>query len=355
MAKLLIRCLLILFLASSANSRFSDSDGRIKIFWDPPDSVQTLAGYNWSYTINGAVDSLTGTAPSSRTADSSVTLTRVGDWAIFKIRAISVQYDTSLWAISDTVFYSSSNLAGTIRKANSQLGIRGAVVSCYNSSGQIVARDTTDIAGGYSFGGLLPGIYTIRASKTEPGRDSIAVNVGDCLKIRRHLGNVERFISGYQYLAADADSNCQVNLSDITRIRQYVAYQNTLAGGNWTFVDSAYAISAYNWCSAPRSINVNFNANRSNVSFVGVRIGDVNGSWVQSGQIGLSAEGAAQSDATPISDYPNTAAPRKQISDNLAHNTISTNTALSVLPVSNPITLIPWKDWHVALLNNRRL
>ena len=76
--------------------------GRLIVSWSPPDQGNPLDHYIWSYTINGVNDSLTGWSSAQTTIDSSAVLGHYGDWAVFKIRAVSTSWDTSTAAISDT-------------------------------------------------------------------------------------------------------------------------------------------------------------------------------------------------------------------------------------------------------------
>lgn len=100
MKRLLVCCLLLL---SSAALAVNDHDGDLKIQWVAPTGGNPLDHYEWSYDINGVVDSVTGT--SSGTFDNSVVLADVGDYAVFRIRSISTIGDVSNYAVSDTVYF----------------------------------------------------------------------------------------------------------------------------------------------------------------------------------------------------------------------------------------------------------
>lgn len=99
----------------AALAQFHDHDGYLTVRWQPPAYGNPLDHYSWSYTINGVIDSLVGTSPATDTLDSSVTLAAVGNWAIFKIRAISTVQDTSTWAVSDTAAYDTDSGIGPPR------------------------------------------------------------------------------------------------------------------------------------------------------------------------------------------------------------------------------------------------
>ena len=95
----------ILLIPSLVWANFVDLDGHLEIVWSPPTYGNQLDHCLWTYTINGVVDSITGTSPANDTIENSVVLANPGDWAVFGIEAISTQNDTSIIAISDTVFF----------------------------------------------------------------------------------------------------------------------------------------------------------------------------------------------------------------------------------------------------------
>jgi hypothetical protein len=97
--------LIVLLIPVAAPAQTHDHDGQLTVAWLPPDSGAVLDHYLWRYTINGVIDSIRGVSPASDTTNSDVTLSTVGDWAIFRICAISIAHDTSDWAVSDTAIY----------------------------------------------------------------------------------------------------------------------------------------------------------------------------------------------------------------------------------------------------------
>jgi hypothetical protein len=97
-----ILMLVLLVIPSLSAARVAFDNGDLIIAWLPPDQGNPLDHYIWTYTINGIEDSITGWSSARTTSDSSAVLTNVGDWAVFKIRAISIISDTSIQVISDT-------------------------------------------------------------------------------------------------------------------------------------------------------------------------------------------------------------------------------------------------------------
>lgn len=137
----------------------------------------------------------------------------------------------------------------------------------------------TDETGLYSFTHMVPGPYILTASRTA---DDAGVSVADVIKIRRHIAQVESFDSPFKMIAADVNLDTRVSVADVVLIRRYITLLGTLPSGNWTFIDSSYAISMNNWFIAPRKLSLAI-VNHDIVAsiLVGVRMGDVNNTWTQ--------------------------------------------------------------------------
>jgi hypothetical protein len=70
-------------------------------------------------------------------------------------------------------------------------------------------------------------------------------------------------------------------------MRRYLAELEELPSGNWTFIDSSFVVTDENWPDAPGCIDVTlWDADLTDSSFVGVRMGDVDYSWAQ-GRLGI--------------------------------------------------------------------
>jgi hypothetical protein len=105
-------------LPAIALAQFNDHDGHLVVTWSAPNTGNPLDHYIWSYKINGVADSLTGSSTATDTLNSAVNLAHIGDWAIFKIRAISIFSDTSTTVYSDTAYYNPEQGIGPPRGVN---------------------------------------------------------------------------------------------------------------------------------------------------------------------------------------------------------------------------------------------
>ncbi len=151
-------------------------------------------------------------------------------------------------------------------------------------TGDYSASDITDEIGAYSFEDLFPGEFTICPSRSE---DDAGVTVTDIVLIRRHIVSLELFDTPYKLIAADVNGSGSVSVADVIMMRRYLAELEELPGGNWTFIDSSFVITDENWPDAPRCIDVTlWDADLTDSSFVGIRMGDVDYSWTQ-GRLGI--------------------------------------------------------------------
>ncbi len=151
-------------------------------------------------------------------------------------------------------------------------------------TGDYSASDLTDESGAYSFEDLFPGDFTICASRSE---DDAGVTVGDIILIRRHIVWLELFDTPYKLIAADVNGSGGVSVADVIKMRRYLAELEELPSGNWTFIDSSFVVTDENWPDAPGCIDITlWDADLTDSSFVGVRMGDVDYSWAQ-GRLGI--------------------------------------------------------------------
>jgi hypothetical protein len=151
-----------------------DPDGELSIRWSAPSLGDPLSHYEWTYTINGVVDSVTGTSAASDTMDESVVLTERDDWAIFTIKAISIHGDKSPPVTSDRVIF---------------VGFCEYLPGDTNESGNVNGIDVLYLVGFFK-------------SANTPS---------NCL-----CGHV-----GQLYVSADANGDCEVNGLDVAYMVNY--------------------------------------------------------------------------------------------------------------------------------------
>ena len=111
------------------------------------------------------------------------------------------------------------------------------------------------------------------------------VTTFDLVFIRRHILGVEALGSPYKMIAADANNSSTVTTFDMVILQKLIlGVTNELPNGNtsWRFVDADYVFPnpANPWVETfPEIIEVvNLGSNIFNQNFVGIKVGDINGS-----------------------------------------------------------------------------
>jgi hypothetical protein len=170
-------------------------------------------------------------------------------------------------------------IAGVIATENSET-VEGVEVSI---NGGMTATMTTNTSGTYSFNNLaLGGDYSVTPYLNANPLNG--VTTFDIVKISKHILNVEALNSPYKMIAADANRSGSVTTLDLIQIRKLVLNIITEFPNNtsWRFVAADYDFpeSTNPWYETfPELINENnLVGDVLDADFVGVKIGDVNGS-----------------------------------------------------------------------------
>ncbi len=170
----------------------------------------------------------------------------------------------------------------------------------------------TDGNGEYSFTVLEGDTYTI-----DPYSDVNPLNgvsTFDAVLIARYIDGAMQFASPYQFIAADADCSNSVTLNDTSEIRMVVLgiIPEFPCAGSYRFVRADYVFpDIQNPFPFPETITIeNLSGDIGDQDFVGVKIGDVNGSGSFSStsilgkvQIDANANCAADSSENPLDGW----------------------------------------------------
>lgn len=160
--------------------------------------------------------------------------------------------------------------------------------------------DLTDGNGEYLFSVPEGDTYTI-----DPDSDQNPLNgvtTYDVVLISKHILGELPFTSPYQIIAADADCDNSVVLTDTVEIRKLILgiYNEFPCAGSYRFVPADYVFpDPQNPFPFPETITVeNLSGNVTDQDFIGVKIGDVNGSSIPGGGgNGTTISGHARLDA----------------------------------------------------------
>jgi hypothetical protein len=150
-------------------------------------------------------------------------------------------------------------------------------------NGAAEAAVVTDSEGAFRFDSIpLGGDYTLAPfSALNP---SEGVSTYDLALITRHILNIELLDTPYKIIAADANLSGTVTTSDIVLLQKLILQLETTFphGQSWRFVDAAYQFPDPFMPfspSFPEVININdLEEAVEYADFIGIKIGDVNGS-----------------------------------------------------------------------------
>jgi sugar lactone lactonase YvrE len=205
----------------------------------------------------------------------NVTLANAGKYYVTAINGNCTIKD------SVTVFISSDIIA-----------LKGRVISPMNSpvlnvnlnvTGTATNSFLSNAAGNYLINHLAIGNYTVKPKKNNDIIKNNGVSSIDMVLTTRHILGLQPFNSAYKIIAADVNNNKTVTNIDIIFMKRLILGLDTTFTGNrlWAFVDSAY--------SFPDTTNpfpykdtmsyINLTSNKTNQTFIGVKLGDVNYDW----------------------------------------------------------------------------
>ena len=152
-----------------------------------------------------------------------------------------------------------------------------------NVSGQMDATFTTNASGAYVFNGLdLGGDYTVAANLDKDPLNG--VSTFDLVLISKDILGTKRITVPYRRLAADVNRSNQITTLDLIQIRRLILGIDTKFANapSWIFVDADYEFSDTPLTDdVPRVINFNnLTEEQLSASFIGIKMGDVNGNAV---------------------------------------------------------------------------
>lgn len=171
-----------------------------------------------------------------------------------------------------------------VAKTVSGVGIPGISVQVSETSTNTVIADL-DFVAPYTFTLPLGGSYTITPEKNDNHVNG--VTTFDLVLLSRHLSGEQPFTSPYQYIAADADANGILDLNDSLEIRNVILgiYTEFPNNTSWRFIPADYIFpNPLQPFPFPEVVTTGtLTANLSGVDFVGVKVGDVNGTSLPGG------------------------------------------------------------------------
>jgi hypothetical protein len=168
-------------------------------------------------------------------------------------------------------------IAGVIRDEN-QMVSENITVSLTNLSTDKVYIQKTDKYGKYAFENMERNYdYEVRAELD--GNDMLGVSTLDLVYIQMHLLGIRTFDSPFKVLASDINSTNSVSATDLVELRKLILGTTTELDQSWKFVsedfyfDDMFRPWNYDGSVLFQDLSDNF----TDVNFVGLKVGDVNG------------------------------------------------------------------------------
>jgi hypothetical protein len=165
-------------------------------------------------------------------------------------------------------------------KTESLAGIEEAIVTVTPGAGVLTTTSGTYAAG------LIPAGSNVTITPEKDDNPLNGVTTYDLVLISKHILGLEPLNSPYKMIAADANKSGSITTFDIVEIRKLILgiYTELPNNTSWRFLDKSFSFPNVTnpfQTAFPEVINIaNATANQLDQDFVGVKVGDVNGTVV---------------------------------------------------------------------------
>ena len=170
-------------------------------------------------------------------------------------------------------------IGGNLRYYDGDKTVSGANLTI---SGADSVNRIANVDGSYTFPASGGENYRVVADKAAETPATRGVTALDIASMRRHILALERLDSPYKVLAADVNKSGSVTTFDIAVTRRFIlGLTDSLPAGLWLFVpsDVQFADQLKPWPYEEARSYTDIRENHVGQDFVGIKLGDVNGSW----------------------------------------------------------------------------
>jgi Dockerin type I domain/Secretion system C-terminal sorting domain len=198
------------------------------------------------------------------------------------------------YSVGQVVFDNITNSVGQINQGvQSPYDLYQVMGTFKTPLNKLIANVVTTYKGSYTQNKLQPtgnydvnvatGNWVVKPTKNNDITKNNGVSSIDMVLTTRHILGLTLFNSPYKIIAADVNNNKTITNIDIIFMKRLILGLDTTFTGNrlWAFVDSAYKFpDTTNPFPYKDSISfTNLTSNKTNQSFIGVKLGDVNYDW----------------------------------------------------------------------------
>ena len=249
--------------------------GQINIIWDDFENFINISSgpfFDIKFQALGSIDTQSSISflPTSNIVNSD----GVNVHAAYEAGTVSI---ISALSISGVAHYISQILSG-IPQLGLFPGVAGSNAVLTNTSTSETHTAAIGDNGEFSLASAVAQqSYNVALQSTEETTNG--VNIGDVIKIRRHLAGIDVFDHQAKCAAADVNNDNTITIGDVIKIRRYLGGLDALTSGDWQFYKNLdFTCSTLSARSAVRTYE-NISQNQSDQNFTGVRMGDVDFSW----------------------------------------------------------------------------
>jgi hypothetical protein len=150
-----------------------------------------------------------------------------------------------------------------------------------NGIPEMTTTTLSDNTGAFSFPTVkMHYDYTIAGKKNDDYLNGVSTL--DIVMMQRHILGINPFTSAYQVIASDVNNDEKVTASDLVEVRKLILgiYSSLPKSGSWRFIDGKQSFGdIFNPFPVKEKIEVSdLSHEMTNQNFIGVKVGDVNGS-----------------------------------------------------------------------------
>ena len=181
--------------------------------------------------------------------------------------------------IIDNMGVGEGRIAGQILTEEGE-EVEGVMTELMSSNPQYPIYNMTNGSGEYAFSDLpMSTDFSVTATKTDDYLNGVSTL--DLLLIQRHILGQEQLSSAYKMIASDINNDKDISAVDMIELRKLIlgVYNELPSNASWKMVDASQTLSIVNPWIYNELLNVlDLDDELTGQDFVGVKIGDVDGS-----------------------------------------------------------------------------
>lgn len=210
-------------------------------------------------------------------------IARKRDWTATDDCGNAATVTTVIWINEYETSTTTATVSGMITNAADEMIDEVYVTAEGNTTAGMMGDMTTDETGAYNFDLDLGQNYTIVPTRNNDVMNGISTM--DLILLGQHLLEVQPLDSPYKIIAADINNSGSVTSLDMIALRRLILRidENLNNNTSWRFVDAEYTFGNPTnpfMSTFPEIVNINGLNGTTQQDFIGIKIGDLNGSAI---------------------------------------------------------------------------